>query len=101
MIALLQKLSDNQVCILISTGIGPATYRYGIFLSDGMVLSQPRKCRYDIPFHTVPLQAPVNNYQQATSKLSMGWVNPRVGLGWIGLGRRIGPTDNSALHVNV
>ena len=25
-------------------------------------------------------------YRSARSELSMGWVNPRVGLGWVGLG---------------
>ena len=44
-IALLQKFSDNQTCIMIGTD--PATYRYGISLQkriDGMASSRPRKC---------------------------------------------------------
>ena len=51
LIALLQKFSDNQICIV--TYISPATYRCGISqkISGGMVWSLQRKCQYGILFH--------------------------------------------------
>ena len=51
MIALLQKFSDNHVCVVVITGT--ATYRYGISQkrTGGMVSRRPRKSRYAIPGH--------------------------------------------------
>ena len=52
-IALLQKNSDNQVCVV--THVGTVTYRCGISqrTSDGMVSNRPRQCWYSIPSNSL------------------------------------------------
>ena len=53
-IVLLQKFSDDQVCIVIH--IGTVTYQYDISQKRNgvMVSSRPRKCQYGIPSHFQP-----------------------------------------------
>lgn len=57
MMALLQKLWDNQVHIVIRVRL--ATYQCDISqkTSGSMVSNRPGKYRYGTPFHTVPLPA--------------------------------------------
>jgi len=67
----LRRMAFDELANHSSSGIGHAAYRYGRPIyqtrSGGVVSSRMKKCRYGIPFHTVPLPALVRLRRRGSS----------------------------------
>jgi len=64
--------------------------KYFAFLSVSTgIKSRTRKARVISKHKLARFMAPGVQYTQYTPELSMGWVDPRVGLGWVGYGSKM------------